>query len=114
MTEIRNLYILKAIVRSLSYEKRHFYEFIEAIELSYEIQAENAEDYFSLLTMNHPYREAANHFRMSVEEARAFMLEVEEEIKRELDRTLQSILWIEFPKEAKKSSSQKKSFLLIV
>ena len=65
MYESKYSFLMKMAQRSLSEEKRIFHSFIEEIELAYVEQAETAEQYFNLLTLQHPYQQAAAKFNMT-------------------------------------------------
>ena len=60
------------------------------MEESYELQADTPEQYFQLLTKNHPYHLASNHFSLPSDEIRRIIQEVEREISQKLDQRLQS------------------------
>lgn len=96
MHESKYSLLMKMAQRSLSEEKRRFHSFIEEIELAYVEQAETAEQYYNLLTLQHPYQQAAAKFNMTVEEARQYMLVIDAEIQREVDRKTKSAVWLEY------------------
>lgn len=107
MYEGKYSFLMKMAQRSLSEEKRIFHSFIEEIELAYVEQAETAEQYFNLLTLQHPYQQAAAKFKMTVEEARQYMLAIDAELQGEVDRKMKSAVWLEY----NQSHFQNKNFL---
>ncbi|MGM0836430.1 MAG: hypothetical protein ACQEV7_09755 [Bacillota bacterium] len=95
MHESKYSFLMKMVLRSLSEEKRRFHSFIEEIEMAYVDQAETAEQYYNLLTLEHPYRKAAAKFNLRVEEARQYMQTIDAEIQREVDKKMKSAFWLE-------------------
>lgn len=95
MQESKYSFLMKMAQRSLSEEKRRFHSFMEEIEMAYVEQAETAEQYYNLLTLQHPYQQAAAKFNLTVEEARQYMLAIDAELQREVDRKMKSAVWLE-------------------
>lgn len=113
MQESKYSFLMKMAQRSLSEEKRRFHSFIEEMELAYVEQAETAEQYYNLLTLQHPYQQAASNFNMTVQEARQYMLAIDAEIQGEVDKKMETAVWLEctpsqFPNH---HHNQNKSFL---
>ncbi|MGD6830809.1 hypothetical protein ACQCT5_01510 [Sutcliffiella halmapala] len=96
MQESKYSFLMKLAQMSLSEEKRNFHSFIEEIEMAYMEQAETAEQYYNLLTLQHPYLQAAAKFNMTVEEARQYMLAIEAEIKVDVEKRVKSAVWFEY------------------
>ncbi|WP_096155650.1 MULTISPECIES: hypothetical protein [Bacillus] len=96
MNEYFASYMKKSIISSLPQEKKMIYKFIEDMEGSYESQAETPEQYFQLLTKNHPYHIASIHFSLPSDEIRRMIQEVEREISVKLDQRLQSACLIDY------------------
>nr|WP_180954624.1 hypothetical protein [Bacillus sp. V5-8f] len=105
------------IVASLPRKKRRVYQFIETIEDMLAQQSETKEQFLSLLKEQSPHHQAANHFKMTINETITLMYDIEDEITKKLDKKLRNYKWIDYTDEVRKidaeANSNKQYFLII-
>ncbi|MGD7054113.1 hypothetical protein [Sutcliffiella horikoshii] len=113
MKESLYRYLIKCSVAELPPEKQLFYNFVQDVEYAYEEQADTPDQYFDLLVKRHPYVQAAEHFRMSVETARSLMLEIEQAIKADADNRMQQVFWLDYTKQVSAIEHSNKQYFFV-
>ncbi|MFB5283637.1 hypothetical protein [Peribacillus sp. Hz7] len=99
-------FLLRDEVSKLTDEKRKVYQFIVKEEDLLAEKAETADQLLQLLTKHSPYRLAARHFNMSVEEITRFMQEIEAEISERMEVRYKKVKWIDYTKKVKQSNAR--------
>lgn len=109
-------YLLKSEITRLPEEKRKLYQFVIEAEDSLAEKAGTVDDFYSLVLADSPVNAAMNHFQWPYDKVVAMLMEVEEELDRNVKLRSRNVKWIEFKANSDSKSidaENKKLFLFI-
>lgn len=109
-------YLLKSEITRLPEEKRKLYQFVIEAEDSLAEKARTVDDFYSLVLADSPVNAAMNHFQWPYDKVVAMLMEVEEELDRNVKLRSRNVKWIEFKANADSKSIEeenKRLFLFI-